>query len=532
MSHLYRVSSEGRSWGTSSVDNALTTRLIEDRSFDQSVAAMIYFIREQRRKLPYPISESFNTDALHKNKAFPYAMIIESADSTLNPFLQGVEDGFEYYAFEGRESVSFTSSFVDALRQTEHYDTFEELFPNGLFTAPSAISYGFMGAILSPHAGYVNKEFRDSFNDIRMYKCRKLPYNNIERPSIEVWQTAALNPVCLITGHTQLSNCCMYPKAQGTSASLSDFLHPEAISTLFVFDLFAKNKGNKAYFKQNGDVVCLGTVYNARTFPTLEDASSKVSKTHNLRMIEGDTKLYLQLNEPVPYEINPDGTFETPVSTLDGWELQTGDRKLVDSGTLGYDPSVVAKEAVYDAITNDPELNYLISGVYNFSSPNSNTVKSSSVGISWSNNIDSLYTDGGQTYSDVRESFFGSKSVSDASSTFQSMVVSFDNEGDNAVVGYTALDGAEVPQIEVSWDYLRYMFSFPMGNAFVPFEGSVIFDTSPRNESVCLELLTPSWFESANEKPLVRGDESYDQADLIAMRTPQGGAFIGREQIL
>jgi len=189
---------------------------------------------------------------------------------------------------------------------------------------------------------------------------------------------------------------------------------------------------------------------------------------------------------------------------------------------------------MYRALSSDLGLNFSVSGVYTQSILTNvdGVVNSGGYIKNFENNSDSLYTDGGQRYSNIREDFLGSVSVSSASSIFQSMVVSFDNEGDSAVVGYTTLDGAEVPQIEVSWDYLRYMFSFPMGNAFVPFEGSVIFDTSPRNESVCLELLTPSWFESANKKPLVRGDESYDQADLIAMRTPQGGAFIGREQIL
>lgn len=529
MANLYRVSTEARSWGTSAIDDATVKRLLEDSAFDKAVSAMLYYIREQRISLPYPISENIREGELRDH---PYVAIINNTNSQENPFLQGLEEGFNYYWLEkyNGNGVDFSRNFLNALRQTEHYDAFEQLFPHGVFATPSAISYGFMGAVLSPH--YVVDTQVDNFNDIRMYRCRELPHGDIEKQNIEVWQTAALNPVCLITGHTQLSNCCMYPKAVGATASLSDFLRPEAVSTLYIFDMYAKNKGNPAFFKQKGDVVCLGTVYNARTFPTLENASSKISNEYALRMIEGETKLYLQLNEPVPYIVNADGTFETPVSTLDGWELQTGDAKLVSQTTLGYNPSEIAKAAVYDAISNDPELNYMIAGVYSFASPNSNTVSSSSMGIRWQNARDNVYTDGQQSYSEVRESFFGSKSIVDASSSFRTMVVSFDNEGDTAVVGYTALDGTEVPQVEVSWDYLRYMFSFPMGNAFVPFEGSVIFDTSPRNESVCLELLTPSWFASADEKPLVRGDNSYDQADLIAMRTPQGGAFIGREQIL
>ena len=71
-----------------------------------------------------------------------------------------------------------------------------------------------------------------------------------------------------------------------------------------------------------------------------------------------------------------------------------------------------------------------------------------------------------------------------------------------------------------------------MGNAFIPFEGCVCFDTSAKNKAVCMELLTPAWFESANDKPLVRGENEYNQADLIEMRTPKHGAFLGKTQIL
>ncbi len=519
MSHLYTVSNASRSWGTASVDKVSTERLLLNKSFDQDVSAMLYHIREQRR-----------------NGNLDYKRIIDLNSSTENPFLCEYNTGFDYSSFDnGHSSRShpFADEFTDALANTDHYDAFVALFPSQHLVAPSAIGFGFLGAVLSPHvATKEDGSFRkDNFNDVRSYKCELLPHGDIEMSTIEVWQTSAFNPVSIVTGHTQLSNCCMYPKAQGPSASFSDFLHGDGISTMFVFDVLAKNKGNKAYFLQDGDVVCLGTVYNASTYPTLND-TSKVSSVYALKMIEGDTSLYLQYNEPVPYKLDAQGNFLTAVSTLDGWEYNNGDTSLVDQATLGYDFKEVGKRAVYKAIDAHPELNYLISGVYDFSSPDALLESASDAGISWSTGNNSVYTDGRQAYREVRTGFFGSRQVSNASSAFSTMVVSFDKEGENAIVGYLNLDDEEMPQIEVSWDYLRYMFSFPMGHAFVPFEGSVIFDASPRNKSVCLELLTPSWFESANEKPLIRGENSYNQADLIAMRTPQRGAFIGREQIL
>jgi hypothetical protein len=505
MALMYQMSSQWRTWGANSIDQPLSERLLSDKELSNNLSGMIYFIRGERER---------------GNDAFEYILGDRSPSS--NPFLGQMEDGFNYYTFDesARSGASLDSEFVEAMRVSEYADEFDILFPEATYTIPCAMHSAFIGAILSPHKNW---------NDISNYKCRKLEHGNPEWPSIEIYQTSQFNPICLVTGHNDLSDCCMYARGAGSGTAFADFFHTPGVSTLFVFDTKAPNKGNMAYYNRKGDVICLGTVFNAKTYVTLKDANL-VSDTRKLQMIEGDTKLYLQYNEPVPYTVDSQGSIKEPLSSLDRWERQKNNAL---SSELKYDYNDVAKNLILSAIGSDPELNYLIAGVDSFdcSDLSSHVTSSSKMGVSYRCN-DSLYTDGRQSYEDVRTGLLGSMQVSNASSTFSVMLVSFDNEGDNVVVGYLDHDNNEVPQVEVSWDYLRYMFSFPMGNAFVPFEGCVCFDTSAKNKAVCMELLTPAWFASADEKPLVRGENEYTQADLIEMRTPKGGAFLGKTQIL
>ncbi len=509
MSYLYVIANSSSGWGTSTWDDKPTRMLLEDKDFSDDVTAMIFYIRKERSQ---------------KNPDF--SRIIDQEDTMLNPLLNDYELGFNYKGYENDKGTrAFDSEFLDAISRSEHRDTFDALFPTRDWCGPSAIALGLVGAILSPYSDW---------NDIRNYKCEHLPHGDVEYPNIEVYATAQFNPATLVTGHTDLTSCCMYPGAFGRSTILNDFLHPSPVSTLLAFDTFGKNRGNKAYFNNNGDTLCLGSIFNARTVPTLED-TSKVSNDHKLAIVEGDTKLFLRYNEPVPYTIGSNGVFETPVATLDGFEA-CNNSSLVSSSVLGYDPVIVSLRCMAAGINSSPKYNYMISGVlpnYSYDWSVFGIEDASSAGISFDRvGSDHVYTDASQNYSKVRSGFFGSLDVADASSAFSTMVVSFGNEGDDAVVGYLDLYGNEVPQIEVSWDYLRYMFSFPMGNAFVPFSGCVCFDTSAKNKATCMELLTPAWFASADDKPLVRGDNQYTQADLIEMRTPKQGAFLGKTQIL
>ena len=129
------------------------------------------------------------------------------------------------------------------------------------------------------------------------------------------------------------------PKAAGLTTSICDFMHRGRSHSTYMI-LPQRTKGIKI-FQALWDIVCLGTVYNARTYPRVK-CFDKFSGEHMVRIVEGSTKLYLQLNEPVPYkvkvaDVDGVGYFEIPVSTLDGWENQNKmDETLVDDETLGY----------------------------------------------------------------------------------------------------------------------------------------------------------------------------------------------------
>ena len=519
---LYELSNPSEAWTNSTGHGGRFARqVLDSKKLDQGITAMLHHIRSQRA--------SGNETYTH--------ILEKSISAEINPFIADFDEGFNFYShtrgLDQLRGLTLNSDFTRDLISEGFETELDALFPknsNGAyeFYIPSVNGYAFMGAVLSPY---------EDFNDLSNYKFTIHQHGNTEYPSIRIYETAAFNPAVLMTGHKLVSDCCMYTNQWGSSTVLADFIHNN-VSTLWVVDMAAKNSMSQVYYNNDSDVIVLGSCFLAKTYVTLKDPSI-VSDQHKLSMIEGDTKLFLRYNLPVPYNVDSNsGAITSPLSALDGWETYKTTNNyrqdLIGKLDYGRDYNEVAVELMYSAISSNPNLNFSVSGVYNDShlARVDGVVSSSDYIERYENNGDSLYTDASQSYSSVREDFLGSMSVSNASSAFQSMIISFDKEGDSAVVGYTAVDGSDVPQVEVSWDYLRYMFSFPMGNSFIPFEGSVIFDTSPRNKSVCLELLTPSWFESANEKPLVRGDNSYDQADLIAMRTPQGGAFIGRERIL
>ena len=79
----------------------------------------------------------------------------------------------------------------------------------------------------------------------------------------------------------------------------------------------------------------------------------------------------------------------------------------------------------------------------------------------------------------------------------------------------------EISKID-DFDYLLYMFSFPKGDSFVPFQGSVHFYTDV-DKDYCKKLLIPDWFKG---KPLKRGNKVLKTKDLVKMRTPLKGAFV------
>lgn len=94
---------------------------------------------------------------------------------------------------------------------------------------------------------------------------------------------------------------------------------------------------------------------------------------------------------------------------------------------------------------------------------------------------------------------------------------------------YRALNGSEVSVKDpVSWDYMRYMWSFPKMHNFIPMKGSAVFRVDPSDynaavQGALMDLVEPEWFLGCDSKPLIRGDKKLKTADILEMRRPLDG---------
>ena len=103
------------------------------------------------------------------------------------------------------------------------------------------------------------------------------------------------------------------------------------------------------------------------------------------------------------------------------------------------------------------------------------------------------------------------------------MHVHFEEIGGSFEVVYVTEGNEELEISKIDdFDYLLYMFSFPKGDSFVPFQGSVHFYTDV-DKDYCKKLLILDWFKG---KPLKRGNKVLKTKDLVKMRTPLKGAFV------
>ena len=75
------------------------------------------------------------------------------------------------------------------------------------------------------------------------------------------------------------------------------------------------------------------------------------------------------------------------------------------------------------------------------------------------------------------------------------MHVHFEEIGGSFEVVYVTEGNEELEISKIDdFDYLLYMFSFPKGDSFVPFQGSVHFYTDV-DKDYCKKLLIPDWFK-------------------------------------
>jgi hypothetical protein len=305
----------------------------------------------------------------------------------------------------------------------------------------------------------------------------------------------------------------MLPYQPGTYASMSSFYGN--ISDFTSQDTPVEQADRTAYVfapTENGHI-CLGTMYLPRFGVSYNNKPSR-AQTASIELFAGPTAIQVRTDGIAqPYPV--------VARSCDGWETT--------SNTDGVDPNVVSRaasllvEGVLGAQTGvQMGLTGSVGGATQTSVKPVNDVAVNTVSVSDS------YLD--YSSPNPNEILKGILSVENPSVLFDQVIFTLDDPRSKAFsMTYRTLNGAEVAVKDpVTWDYMRYMWSFPKMHNFIPMKGSAVFKVDPSDYSeavqeALMDLVEPAWFLGCDSKPLIRGDRKLKTADILEMRRPLDG---------
>lgn len=345
------------------------------------------------------------------------------------------------------------------------------------------------------------------------YSLRRLKYELVDVGDAVVALSVPYNPLELMSGYRTLGACCMLPYQPGTYASMSSFYGN--ISDFTSQDTPVEQADRTAYVfapTENGHT-CLGTMYLPRFVVSYSNKPSQ-AQTASIELFAGPTAIQVRtegIAQPFP----------EAARSFDGWETTSNTNgvaanvvsqaaKLLVEGVLGAQTGV--QMGLTGSVGNAPQTSIKpvndvrvdttsISGSYlDYSSPSPNEILK---GIFTVENPNVLFDQVIFTLDDPRNKTFS--------------------------MAYRTLNGAEVAVKDpVSWDYMRYMWSFPKMHNFIPLKGSAVFRVDPSDynaavQEALMDLVEPEWFLGCDSKPLIRGDKKLKTADILEMRRPLDG---------
>jgi hypothetical protein len=453
--------------------------------------------------------------AMRKSKSCPVRRV-NMADHPFNGDADFLATDFG--SLGARATTTLTNEFIDWCEDQGFSSVIETLFPENTFFAGSATQH-----IIS--ASLRVKSFEKPSK-------KELAWYNLSLPEsdFEVYHSVKYNPLSMIIGHNDFWNCCLTVGREASNAAVASF-YTDVYGAFVSFAFDQKTKDGEEY-----EVLCC--TMTSFTKSLISGQNVNVPQDAGLDLIFGDTEINLLYVNPnlskasKAFSKNPDAK-DVELYLTGGSEAArySVDDSLYEDSAKAVLSAIKVKKVADIAGANtrgakpymeaaDAAVKYVLKPEYL-----DNTPYKESVADARYTKIENLARN---AYAETRNATgtanaLGLDFVASASNAFTEMHVLFNDIGSTVNVSYKTEKGEAFELDPIAdWNYLLYMFSFPKGNNFVPFEGAVYFHTDADAGEV-KELLIPSWFYG---KPLKRGNRTLTTKDLIKMRTPKKGAFV------
>ena len=468
--------------------------LLDDKSLRRSVSALISEIRKSRKvgnpKIP----------RIQQNKG----QWAHPLDFRLGTHISDL-DNCGYY---GNPFEPISAKFRNYCESAGHSRAFKFVFPEEEFSFKDALQVLFAGSLAVGSFESV---------DPREVEFRLLGSSNSDMP---VYMSRRLNPLSLVIGHNDFWNCCFTMWREATSSAVAAYF----TGSVGAIVGFAKGVPN---FK-NYDVIT--TYMTSYQTVKLNYFVSQPIADRGMSLTRGEERMSLRVLGSLVSDLE-EGR-EVRALALGGSEVSiyVKDRTFASSDLCRGRFA----EAVMDSPSITRELSTINIGGNLGSAFSDLSVYAENVGMDceisdFQPTVD-VYGEVGET--NPSAAMCGVAEVTDASGWFSKVEVAFAQNGGDARVTYFDLRGDRVGSVDADWDTLMYMFAVPTAKGFIPFKGSVHFETSPENRGLCEDLILPSGFKSADEKPFVKDGRTFRSRDLIQMRTPRRGVYVSGERVL
>ena len=323
------------------------------------------------------------------------------------------------------------------------------------------------------------------------------------------------NPLELVSGYRTLGSCCMQPYNHGTKASMTSFYGglmsvPSAMPSRTAY-VFAHNVIRAG--KSKPEFVCAGTMYlpifevsyRAHQDPPAKSIQLKHGTAGISVLTEGLVPAYPDKSRSFDGFEHTDEARGVPRLVIDLANQALVDGILQSSiaaqmGLLGGIESATHDSPAPDGLSMSVKAEFANGTYVDFSRPSATGILGGRYDVL---NADTLFTD----------------------VTFELT----DSDSMEFYVTYATQNG-DAPRFAAAWDEMRYMWSLPKFNSFIPRSGTILFDipssVDPQVLDNIQELVTPAWFDGCDTKPLIREGRKLRKADLVKMRTPRKGILI------
>jgi hypothetical protein len=511
-------------------------------SDERTVAAALY--KETRNVVKY-IEELWAGASAGKDEKFA----LEAWSYLVDRQIKDLYDG---------SSRSLTVALSPQLiQETSSHSFFKYLFPAGQGDLNNPFVLCFLAAVTKRYL-YSHEEIMNGPLNKKEPRVKTFAFKaeamlqtppQLKKYNPKYYLSTPFNPLCLFVGDPTLSGCCVRPWNYGISCAAESFLSPQGrgafTSNVVAYLENAPNReenvklanGFFGVFTQYG-VILNANNKNVSPKKVLESSGIRSKLLQAIGFMGVDLKLKAMPDGLVLFFQDPDlmadiyksdQPINSPLRVFDNFENPQSNNTLVVKGDTPLEFEIannyllnsenIRQSSIFNKDTrtspkifDKAEKAYTFVeapealGGYNFFKPDTKSYFDNS------------------NLSCLSASSLGVVQVQDASALFTDLVVTPTSEEEWKLT----YDGKY--SIIVTFDELRYMFSWAKFDNFVPTSGEVSFvGIDPTFESFIQDdLMYPIWFK---DKPLtvaVEGGKDYKVTykDMLKLRTPTQGFFI------